>query len=125
MAATIAFRKFAVVSVILGVAATAIIAFATAAPAAIFLIPYLICFVLAGSNFLLMNKIDTADNKTFFAWFGGSFAVRFLGAVMAVILGVELLNSYEILFTVSFLFSYLCLSTIEIIYLNSILKTDA
>lgn len=124
MTVSSAFIKFTIISAILCFVAAGVIVFIVIAPVYIFMIAYLISFVFTATNFFVMNKIYTKGNRTFFAWFVGSFAVRFVGAILAVIIAVKMLNSFEIYFTVSFLFSYLCHSTIEIIYLNKILKTD-
>ncbi len=117
------FKKFTLIAGILGLIGAAVLAFISFKLLLIFFITYCMSFAFTGSNFFVMSKINLHDNKRFFAWFAGSFAVRFLGAVFAIIIGLKVLNSHQIFFTVSFLFSYLCHSVIEIIYLNKFLKS--
>lgn len=125
MGGNAAFYKFTLFSIVMGVVVSVILVLAGVEPVTTFLIAFLICYALTGSNFYIMNKRKTANTKTFFGWFVGSFMLRFFGAIIVIIICIKILNFHEILFTVSFIFSYLCLSIIEIIYLNSILKTDA
>ncbi len=118
------FKKFVFIAAIIAAAVVAALALISVDLLLIFFIAYLISFVFTSSNFFLMSKKDMQDNARFFAWFAGSFGLRFLGMIAAVFIGLKALNSHQIFFTVSFIFSYLCHSVIEIIFLNKILKTD-
>lgn len=118
-------KKFIITAAIMGAGASIIFYIAFSTSFTIFFTAYLIGFVLIGSNLLLLNKIGLGGGNHFLRWFMGSLVIRFIGAIMTVLVGIKILNSHEILFTVSFIFSYLCHSVIEIFYLNSYLKTDA
>lgn len=85
---------------------------------------YLLSFLFVGSNFLVMRNLDLNDHARFFRLFGLSLAVRFLLAIAAIALALNIGNNHQIFFTVSFIISYICHSITEIIFLNKILETD-
>lgn len=119
-------KRFAIITAALEIAGIIlIISIYSFAHLIIFLIVYSINIIFAASNFYVINKRGVQNNQRFVTYFYGSLLFRFVGAIIVVILGIKLLDSYQIFFSVSFIFSYLCNSVIEIIYLNKIIRTES
>lgn len=117
-------KKFLMWAVALFLMATVITALAASNKLVIFIFSYMLSLVFVGSNFWVLRRIDLNNQRRFFKIFGWTLAVRFISIIAAIFLGLKLLNNHQIFFTISFIFSYICHSAIEIFFINKILETD-
>lgn len=85
---------------------------------------YLLSFSFTGSNYLVIKKIGTDDQKRFYRIFLVSLALRFALVLAAFIFMLKLVKIHHIYFTVSFIISYIFHSVIEIIFLHKTLETE-
>ncbi len=83
---------------------------------------YLLSFLFVASNFLLIRKIDLENHKKFLTLFIVSITVRFVLVLVGFALVLTYVKIDQILFTVSFIISYILHSVIEIIFINKILE---
>jgi len=83
---------------------------------------YLLGFLFVFSNFLVVRRIEQEDQRRFLKKFFISIAIRFAVVLtgFAAVLFFAKIN--QILFTVSFIISYIFHSIIEIIFINKILE---
>lgn len=83
---------------------------------------YLLGVFYVLSNFWVLRRIDHLDQKKFMKLFFVSLAVRFL-LVLSAFVGVLLVIKIDqILFTVSFIISYILHSIAEVIFINKTLE---
>ncbi|MFH5884741.1 hypothetical protein ACG2F4_10560 [Halalkalibaculum sp. DA3122] len=110
----------------IGAAGVVLLAFffwALPAPSALALVAgYLLSFTFVASNFLLVRKINLDDQKKFLTLFFGSITLRFMLVLVCFALVLAYLKIDQILFTISFIISYILHSVIEIIFINKILE---
>lgn len=83
---------------------------------------YMLSFLFVASNFLLVRKINLDDQKEFLTLFFVSITLRFILVLICFALVLAYLKIDQILFTVSFIISYILHSIIEIIFINKILE---
>lgn len=85
---------------------------------------YLLSFLFVGSNFLVIRKINKTNTSDFYRHFYITLGLRFTLVLAALIVILKTTNIQEIYFTVSFIFSYILHSVIEIFSIDKILETD-
>ncbi len=85
---------------------------------------YLLSFVFVSSNFFIIRKLEGEDQSKFYWQFFISIGVRFVLIIVALVVVLKTIKIHQIYFTVSFIFSYIFHSVIEIISINKILETD-
>ncbi|WP_171032773.1 ATP synthase subunit I [Fodinibius saliphilus] len=88
------------------------------------IIANLLSFFFVGSNFFVFKKIREDSSDSFYRKFYLSFGLRFLFVIAALVVALKAIKIHQIHFTVSFIFSYIFHSVIEIISINKILETD-
>ena len=96
----------------------------TEAQAVVPVIGYLLSFIFVGSNFIVLRNFQDRTHNEFYKRFFISLGVRFVLVVIAFIMVLKTIKIHQIYFTVSFIISYIFHSVIEIISINSLLKTD-
>ena len=88
------------------------------------LLGYLLSFLFVASNFFVIRQIDTEGQKKFLKHFFGSLVARFVLVLSAFALVLVAIKIDQILFTVSFIISYILHSVIEVIFINKILENE-
>ena len=73
------------------------------------------------SSVMLINKIRKYESSTFIKTFFIGMAIRLLLAIIVISTVFTYTKIDEIFFTVSFIFSYLCTSIPELIFINKII----
>lgn len=88
------------------------------------LLGYMLSFLFVASNFFVIRQIDTEGQKKFLKYFFGSLVARFVLVLTAFALVLVAIKIDQILFTVSFIISYILHSVIEVIFINKILENE-
>lgn len=83
---------------------------------------YVLSFLFVASNYIVVRRIGLDDQKKFLKLFFASLIVRFLLVLACFISVLAFIHISQILFTVSFIISYIFHSIIEIIFINKILE---
>ncbi|NGP86864.1 hypothetical protein [Fodinibius halophilus] len=91
---------------------------------ALVIIANLVSFIFVGSNYYVVKKIRQDSADSFYRKFYLTFGLRFLLVIAALVVVLKAIKIHQIHFTVSFIFSYIFHSVIEIISINKILETD-
>ena len=83
---------------------------------------YLLSFLFVLSNFFVVKRLNMDEHGEFLKVFFASLAIRFVLVLTCFATVLALLKIDQILFTVSFIISYIFHSIIEIIFINKILE---
>lgn len=83
---------------------------------------YLLSFLFVISNLYVVRRLDLGDPGRFLKVFFTAIAVRFAVVLICFVGVLAFLKIDQILFTVSFIISYIFHSIIEIIFINKILE---
>lgn len=83
---------------------------------------YVLSYLFVASNYFVVRRIGLGDQKKFLKLFFASLIVRFVLVLACFISVLAFTHISQILFTVSFIISYIFHSIIEIIFINKILE---
>jgi hypothetical protein len=87
-----------------------------------FILAYLLSLAFVGSNFWTMRKIKIRAHSQFIRRFYGALAGRFILVLTVFILFFIFGDGHQIFFVLSFIFSYICQSIFEIVFLKKIME---
>lgn len=83
---------------------------------------YALSFIFVASNFLIVRKIELKDQNEFLTLFFVSITLRFILVLLCFAVVLTVVKIDQILFTISFIISYIFHSVIEIIFINKVLE---